>query len=51
MQMTVWNLSLLATDLEAKGIVGGIGKFLLIIIVVLLLVGVFIGMKMGKRHR
>ena len=50
MHSTLLNLSLLAADLEAKGIAGGIGKFLLIIIVVLLLIGVFIGMKVGKRR-
>jgi hypothetical protein len=42
---------LLAADLEARGFLAGVGKFWLFVIVVLVLIGVFIGFKVSKRRR
>jgi len=42
----------LATDIQARGgILKGIGKILLFGIIILVLLGVFIGMKVSKRGR
>jgi hypothetical protein len=42
----------LATDIQAKGgFIKGIFKFLLVGIVILVLLGVFVGMKVSKRRR
>jgi hypothetical protein len=42
----------LATDIQAKGgFIKGIFKFLLIGVIVLVLLGVFVGMKVGKRGK
>lgn len=43
-------LVLFATDLYAKGFIAGVGKFLLFGIIILVLIGVFIGFK-AKRRR
>ena len=42
----------LATDIQAKGgFLNGIGKIFLVGIVILVLLGVFIGMKVSKRGK
>jgi hypothetical protein len=42
----------LATDIQARGgFLKGIGKVLLVGIIILVLLGVFIGMKVSKRGR
>lgn len=51
MNLTAHPIVLLAADLEARGFLAGVGKFLLFVIVVLVLIGVFIGFKVSKRRR
>jgi hypothetical protein len=51
MNLTAHPIVLLAADLEARGFLAGVGKFLLFVIVILVLIGVFIGFKVSKRRR
>jgi hypothetical protein len=51
MNLTTHPIVLLAADLEARGFLAGIGKLLLFVIVILVLIGVFIGFKVSKRRR
>jgi hypothetical protein len=42
----------LATDIQARsGLLGGIGKVLLVGIIILVLLGVFVGMKVSRRGK
>jgi hypothetical protein len=51
MNLTAHPIVLLAADLEARGFLAGVGKLLLFVIVILVLIGVFIGFKVSKRRR
>jgi hypothetical protein len=51
MNLTPHPIVLLAADLEARGFLAGVGKLLLFVIVILVLIGVFIGFKVSKRRR
>ncbi|MDQ2708469.1 MAG: hypothetical protein M3Z25_12895 [Actinomycetota bacterium] len=52
MHTIISELVPLAADVQARGgIIAGIGKVLLVGIVILVLLGVFIGMKVARRKR
>jgi hypothetical protein len=51
MQLAASELVLFAADLQAKGFLAGVGKVLLFGILILVLLGVFIGFKLSKRSR
>jgi hypothetical protein len=49
MILTATQAGLLATELEARGFLAGVGKFILVVIVVLVLGGVLIGFMAAGR--
>ncbi|HEY4006744.1 MAG TPA: hypothetical protein VGM60_16385 [Pseudonocardia sp.] len=51
MHLAAVNASLLASELLAKGFLAGIGKTILIIIVILVAIGALIGFRAGRRKR
>jgi hypothetical protein len=51
MHLSAHPIVLLAVELQAKGFLAGVGKLLLFVIVILVLIGVFIGFKAAKRRR
>jgi membrane protein DedA with SNARE-associated domain len=50
-QLTAHPLVPLAAELQARGILAGIGRLILILIVILVLIGMFIGFSIGRRRR
>jgi hypothetical protein len=48
MLTTAMHASVLAADLEARGIIAGIGKLILIVIIVLIVLGALIGFRLGR---
>ena len=49
MILTVTQAGLLAAELEARGFLAGVGKFILVVIIVLVLGGVLIGFLVARR--
>jgi hypothetical protein len=50
MTFAATQVSLLAAELEARGFVAGIGKFILIVIIVLVVGGALLGFAVGRRR-
>jgi hypothetical protein len=50
MIFAVTQAGLLAAELEARGFVAGIGKFILIVIIVLVVGGALLGFAVGRRR-
>jgi hypothetical protein len=50
MILTATQAGLLAAELEARGFLAGVGKFILVVIIVLVLGGVLIGFLVGRRR-
>jgi sulfur transfer complex TusBCD TusB component (DsrH family) len=46
---TAMRAFVLAADLEARGIIAGIGKLILIVIIVLVVLGALLGFRLGRR--
>ncbi|MGH3871423.1 MAG: hypothetical protein ACRDSR_07905 [Pseudonocardiaceae bacterium] len=51
MILTVTHVGLLAAEFEARGFLAGVGKFILVVIVVLVLGGALIGFSVARRFR
>lgn len=51
MILTVTQVGLLAAELEARGFLAGVGKFVLVVIIVLILGGALIGFSVARRFR
>jgi hypothetical protein len=49
MYLTATQASLLATELEARGFLAGIGKTILIVIVILVVAGAMIGFSVARK--
>lgn len=49
MLLTVTQVGLLAADLEARGFLAGVGRFILFIIIVLVIIGALIGFSLARR--
>jgi hypothetical protein len=49
MILTVTQVGLLAAELEARGFLAGVGKFVLVVIIVLILGGALIGFSVARR--
>jgi hypothetical protein len=50
MILTAAQVGLLAAELEARGFLAGIGKFILIVIIVLVVGGALLGFTVGRRR-
>jgi hypothetical protein len=50
MIFTAAQIGLLATELEARGFLAGVGKFILIVIIVLVVGGALLGFAVGRRR-
>ena len=50
MTFAATQVGLLAAELEARGFVAGIGKFILIVIIVLVVGGALLGFAVGRRR-
>jgi hypothetical protein len=50
MIFTATQIGLLATELEARGFLAGVGKFILIVIIVLVVGGALLGFAVGRRR-
>jgi hypothetical protein len=50
MIFTAAQVGLLATELEARGFIAGVGKFILIVIIVLVVGGALLGLAVGRRR-
>jgi hypothetical protein len=50
MHLSAHPVVLFAAELQARGFLAGVGKLLLFVIVILVLLGVFIGYKAAKRR-
>jgi hypothetical protein len=50
MTFAATQVGLLAAELEARGFVAGIGKFILIVIMVLVVGGALLGFAVGRRR-
>jgi hypothetical protein len=51
MSLIATHASLLAAELEARGFLAGIGKFILFIIIILVVIGGLIGFTVARRFR
>jgi hypothetical protein len=49
MYLTVTQAGLLAAELEARGFLAGIGKFILFVIIILVVIGGLIGFTVARR--
>ncbi|HKS52801.1 MAG TPA: hypothetical protein VJS67_13115 [Pseudonocardiaceae bacterium] len=49
MLLTVTQAGLLAAELEARGFLAGVGKFILFVIIFLVLIGGLIGFSVARR--
>ena len=49
MSLITAHAALLAADLEARGFLAGVGKFILVVIIVLVGLGAFIGYSVARR--
>jgi hypothetical protein len=50
MMFAATQVGLLAAELEARGFIAGIGKFILIVIIVLVIGGALLGFAVGRRR-
>ena len=50
MILTVTQVGLLAAELEARGFLAGVGKFILVVIIVLIVGGALLGFAVGRRR-
>jgi hypothetical protein len=50
MTFAATQVGLFAAELEARGFVAGIGKFILIVIIVLVIGGALLGFAVGRRR-
>ena len=50
MTFAATQVGLLAAELEARGFIAGIGKFILIVIIVLVVGGALLGFAVGRRR-
>jgi hypothetical protein len=51
MFLTATQAGLLAAELEARGVLAGIGKFILFMIIILVVIGALIGFTVARRFR
>jgi hypothetical protein len=51
MLLTVTQAGLLAAELEARGFLAGVGKFVLFLIIVLVLIGALLGFSVARKFR
>jgi hypothetical protein len=51
MFLTVTQAGLLAAELEARGFLAGIGKTILVVIIILVVLGALIGFSVARRFR
>jgi hypothetical protein len=49
MLLTVTQAGVLATELEARGFLAGVGKFVLFLIIVLVLIGALLGFSVARK--
>lgn len=49
MSLTTAHAALLAADLEARGFLAGVGKFILVVIIILIGLGALIGYSVARR--
>lgn len=49
MLLTVTQASLLAAELEARGFLAGVGKFILFVIIALVIIGALLGFTVARR--
>jgi hypothetical protein len=49
MYLTVTQAGLLAAELEARGLLAGVGKFILFVIIILVVIGGLIGFTVARR--
>lgn len=49
MLLTVTQVGLLAAELEARGFLAGVGRFILFVIIVLVIIGGLIGFSLARR--
>jgi hypothetical protein len=49
MLLTVTQAGLLAAELEARGFLAGVGKFVLFLIIVLVLIGALLGFSVARK--
>ena len=50
MILTAVQVGLLAAELEARGFLAGVGKFILVVIIVLVVGGALLGFAVGRRR-